>query len=315
MIKTAWRNFRQRTFPPSKDDIGWRYDTLMATLNAIRAEARASGPESPDSRPTAQAQRAAALATALHSSELSMDLWRRTGRYDDTRSLSRFDARVYSQNGEDGIIAEIFRRIGATNRVFAECAPGDGSENNTRYLLTQGWTGLWVEGDPKHAQAISRDFAKLLKEGKLRFQQERVTAQNVEALLERASLPAEFDLLSIDLDRNDYWVWQGIQRFRPRVVAIEYNAIFPPGCEWVVEYDPQAGWDGSSNCGASLTALELLGARKGYKLVACSLSGVNAFFVREDLVGNLFCDPSTAQNHYEPPRYYLTARKGGHPRR
>ena len=236
-------------------------------------------------------------------------------RYQDPKKLNRHEHKVFSQTGEDGIIAEIFCRIGVTNRVFAECAPGDGTENNTRYLLTQGWTGLWVEADPKHAQAIFRSFTKPIKGGKLHFQRERVTAQNIETLLERASLPADFDLLSIDLDRNDYWVWQSVQRYRPRVVAIEYNAIFPPGCEWVVDYDPQESWDGSSNCGASLTALELLGAKKGYKLAACSLSGVNAFFVREDLVGDLFCGPFTAQNHYEPPRYYLTARKGGHPRR
>ncbi len=235
-------------------------------------------------------------------------------RYQDPKKLNRYEHKVYSQTGEDGIIAEIFRRIGATNRVFAECAPGDGTENNTRFLMTQGWTGFWVEGDSKRAQAISQKFAKFIREGKLHFERELVTARNVESLFNKASLTADFDLLSIDLDRNDYWVWQGIQRYRPRVVTIEYNAIFPPGCEWVVEDDPQASWDGSSNCGASLSALELLGARKGYKLVACSLSGVNAFFVREDLVGDRFLEPFTAQNHYEPPRYYLTARKGGHPR-
>jgi hypothetical protein len=236
-------------------------------------------------------------------------------RYQDPKRLNRYEHQVFSQTGEDGIIAEIFRRIGSTHRIFAECAPGDGTENNTRFLLTQGWTGLWVEADPRHARAISRRFAKLIQEKKLHFRQELVTTQNIESLLNEASLLADFDLLSIDLDRNDYWVWQGIERYRPRVVTIEYNAIFPPGCEWVVEYDPRASWDGSSNYGASLTALELLGAKKGYKLVACGVSGVNAFFVREDLVGDLFCSPFTAQNHYEPPRYYLTARKGGHPRR
>ena len=224
-------------------------------------------------------------------------------RYQDPRKLNRYEHKVFSQTGEDGIIAEIFRRIGATNRVFAECAPGDGTENNTRYILTQGWSGLWVEGNTKRAEAISRSFAKPIKDGKLHFEREMVTSRNVESLLDKASLPADFDLVSIDLDLNDYWVWKGIQRYRPRVVTIEYNAIFPPGCEWVVEDDPHASWDGSSHCGASLSALERLGAQKGYKLVACSLSGVNAFFVRSDLVGDCFHPPFTAENHYEPPRY------------
>lgn len=235
-------------------------------------------------------------------------------RYQDPKRLSRYERRVFSQGGEDGIIAEIFRRIGAGNKVFLECAPGDGLECNTLYRLTEGWTGLWVESDPKHVRAIRQAFRKKLGDGALRLQSEHITAENIESILDGASLPPEFDMLSIDLDRNDYWVWSKISRYRPRAVVIEYNAIFPPGCRWVVEYDPQAVWDKTSNFGASLTALERLGAEKGYKLVGCTLAGTNAFFVRDDLVGSLFSDPFTAENHYEPPRYYLTLTRPGHRR-
>jgi hypothetical protein len=235
-------------------------------------------------------------------------------KYQDPKKLNRYEHKVFSQSGEDGIIAEIFRRIGTTNKVFVECAPGNGLESNTLYLMTLGWTGLWIEANPKHARAIRTAFAKPLKDGALSLQNQFATADNIESLLDKASVRADFDFLSIDIDRNDYWIWQKIRRYHPRVVAIEYNAIWPPGCNWVVEYNAQATWDGTSNCGASLTALEALGAEKGYQLVGCTLAGTNTFFVREELAADHFQRPFTANNHYEPPRYYLTQRKAGHNR-
>lgn len=235
-------------------------------------------------------------------------------RYSDPKRLNRWEHKVFSQAGEDGIIAEIFRRIGTTNRVFVELAPGDGLENNTRYLLSSGWSGLWIEANPGRVGEIVKNQSRAIEQGTLRLLHGFVTAENIESLFKKADVPEEFDLLSIDIDRNDYWAWKEIRRYQPRVVVIEYNAIFPPPCEWVVEYAPDAAWDGTSNCGASLAALGDLGASKGYKLVGCNLAGVNACFVRDDLAGENFCSPFTAENHYEPPRYYLTARRAGHPR-
>ena len=234
--------------------------------------------------------------------------------YGEQRKLNRWERKVFSQSGEDGIIAEIFRRIGSTHRTFVEFAAGDGIENNTAYLLHSGWTGFWIEAHDAYVNEILSNHSRKIEEGALRFRRAFVTAENIESLLEGADVPEEIDLLSIDIDRNDYWVWSKIARCRPRVVVIEYNAVLPPGFEWVVDYAPNATWDGTSNFGASLTALELLGVRKGYRLVGCDLTGVNAFFVRDDLVGELFCGPFTAENHYEPPRYYLTRRLVGHPR-
>jgi hypothetical protein len=250
--------------------------------------------------------------------EIAADLWTsellKRPKYQDRKNLNNFEHRVFSQSGEDGIIAEIFRRVGATNKVFVECAPGNGSENNTVYLLAQGWKGLWIEADRKHVRAVRQRLSTKLREGTIRLEEEFVTAENIEAILDRASLPADFDLLSLDIDRNDYWVWQKNQRYHPRVVVIEYNAIFPPECEWIIEYDPSATWDGTSNFGASLSALEVLGNQKGYKLVGCALAGTNAFFVRDDLVGDAFSSPFTAEKHWEPPRYYFAGRKSGHRR-
>ncbi|GHT83606.1 hypothetical protein FACS189467_9020 [Bacteroidia bacterium] len=141
-----------------------------------------------------------------------------------------------------------------------------------------------------------------------------ITAENIENLFREVNVPSEFDLLSIDIDRNDYYVWDAIKSYNPRVVVIEYNSIFRPGCEFVVPYDATAMWDGTSYCGASIESLYKLGLKKGYKLVACGFSGVNAFFVREDLIENKFESPFTPKNHFEPPRYFLYT-KNGHSRK
>ncbi len=234
-------------------------------------------------------------------------------RYSDPKRLNHFEARVYSQGGEDGILREIFNRIGVTNRFFVEFGSADGQENNTVFLLRSGWSGLWMDGAQNLVDRAKNKFAPEIQARRLTVLSAFITAENIEHLFSQGGVPAEFDLLSIDIDRNDYWVWSKIERYRPRVVVVEYNSIFPPGVEWVVQYDPQAWWDQTSHFGASVTALEKLGRKKGYLLVGCNLGGLNAFFVREDLAGNHFRGPFTAENHYEPFRP-LQSRHYGHPR-
>ena len=236
-------------------------------------------------------------------------------RYQDPKRLNRHEARMYSQAGEDGMIAEIFRRIGVTNKVFVEFGSGDGHENNTVFLLCHDWTGLWIDADRKAVNTVRKNFAADIQSRRLIILEAIVAAENIENLLARANVPLEFDLLSIDIDRNDYWVWRKIERYRPRTVVVEYNEKFPPGIEWVIEYDANAFWDGTDQFGASLTAFEILGRRKGYVLVGCTLGGVNAFFVRQDLIGDRFSEPYTALNHYEPSNYDLRERPLEHPKR
>jgi hypothetical protein len=95
--------------------------------------------------------------------------------------------------------------------------------------------------------------------------------------------------------------------------VIEYNATLAPPLALVVPYAPTRLWDGSNYFGASLEALVRLGRAKGYRIVGCTLSGINAFFVREDLCGDHFLEPATAEEHYEPARYYLASLSAGHP--
>ncbi len=234
-------------------------------------------------------------------------------RYSDPKRLHRFEHQVFSQNGEDGVIAEIFRRIGMTDRYFLEIGVGDGLENNTTFLLSQGWKGCWADGDGSAMAKIWKTFWRPLAKGDLVLRQALVSAENIAGILAELNVPTEFDLFSLDIDRNTYFVWRALKHLRPRVVVMEYNSTFPPDVEWTVEYDPNRIYNCTAYMGASLKAYEKLGAELGYALVGCELGGINAFFVRRDLCGDRFAEPFTAENHYEPPRYFLL-RRDGHPR-
>jgi hypothetical protein len=233
-------------------------------------------------------------------------------RHANPKRLLRYGFKVYSQSDEDGIIQEIFRRIGTTNRVFVEFGVESGIECNSVKLLIDGWRGLWLDGGQQNIAQIHTRFRTFIENHNLAALQAFITAENINSLIEQGGVSGEIDLLSIDIDRNDYWVWKAINLIQPRVVAIEYNATLHPPLSLVVPYEPNGTWDGSNYFGASLEALVRLGRTKGYQLVGCNISGTNAFFVRNELVGDLFIDPPTAEEHYEPPRYYFVLLKAGH---
>ena len=235
-----------------------------------------------------------------------------TPRYADPKRLVRHGFKVYSQADEDGIIQEIFKRIGAANRSFIEFGVETGIECNSVKLLVEGWSGLWIEAFAPSAAEIRNRFGTFLADGKLRLSQNLITAENINAVFESCGMTGEVDLLSIDIDGNDYWVWKAIEVINPRLVVIEYNATLRPPMALVVPYRAEARWDGSNHYGASLEALVRLAAAKNYRLVGCSIAGVNAFFVRADLTGDKFLAPATAQEHYEPPRHYFHMLPSGH---
>lgn len=232
-------------------------------------------------------------------------------RFADHRSLNRFEHQVFSQNGEDGIIAEILRRIGVDRSgLFVEIGVGTGLENNTGYLLAQGWKGIWIEGDTRHVSQIRRALDPLIKTKALTVVEAFVTRENVLEHVRSARQPDDIDVLSIDVDQNTFWIWDGLRALSPKVVVVEYNATWPAAVDWAIKYDPQARWDGSFAFGASLAAFARLGKELQYCLVACDLAGINAFFVRSDLVGDRFVGPFDAATHYQPPDYLLIPSQG-----
>mgnify|MGYP003394411671 CR=1 FL=1 len=235
-------------------------------------------------------------------------------KYQDTRSLARYRAQVCSQNGEDGIIAEIFRRIGNGNRTFVEIGVGDGDENNTRFLLESGWRGIWWEASESNCTTIRDTYRDELASARLSLIQGMVTTKNAADEIVAAGCAMEFDLLSIDIDMNTSHVWRALKDFKPRVAVIEYNPAFGPVVDWEVEYDSLAVWPGDNRFGASLSRMEKIAHGLGYSLVGCELTGINAFFVRSDLVHcGLFQGPFTAAHHFEPPRFAWLSASMGHP--
>jgi hypothetical protein len=236
-----------------------------------------------------------------------------TPRYSDPKRLVRYGYKVYSQNDEDGIIAEIFRRIGTTNRAFVEFGAETGLENNTLKLLLEDWRGLWIEGSKTFVKQIRHKFANVVQDSRLQVAHGLVDRDNVNDLI-APFYSGEVDLLSIDIDGNDIYVFESLKAIRPRVVVIEYNGKFPPPLSIAQAYNPRHQWRGSDYMGSSLAAVAHVAERKGYALVGCNITGVNAFFVRHDLVGDHFLAPYTAVQHYEPARYFLSGTfQSGHP--
>ena len=204
----------------------------------------------------------------------------------DPKRLEHFGFKVYSQSDEDGIITEIFRRIGTANRVFVELGAETGMENNSRLLLEQGWSGLWIEGVPDYGGAIRWQYRDELAEGRLKFIEQYVDRDNINDLIRSVEISGEIDFLSIDIDGNDYHVFEAIKVICPRVVCLKHNHCYPPPAHWVMPYNPAYRWHaGKTDFGASICALHRLARRKGYELVGCGLYSANGFYVRSDLIG------------------------------
>ena len=217
--------------------------------------------------------------------------------------IEKYGYKVYSQNDEDGIISEIFKRVGTTNKKFIEFGVQGGIESNGHYLLLKGWSGLWIECDDESYKLICTNFDSVIKSGRLIVKKSFITRDNVNDIFRSANYCGEIDLLSIDVDGNDYHIMDSIEVLNARVIIIEYNAKIPPECEWVMPYNEEHYWDGGDKHGASLASMVKLFKKKGYILVGTNISGVNAFFVRCDLAEGKFAKDSSAENLYNPPRY------------
>jgi len=200
-------------------------------------------------------------------------------------ALRRAELRVHSQNGEDGVLAWLLERIGVGSREVVEFGVGDGSECCAANLvLTFGWSAVLLEASEADAAAAASRYAALAG-GRVRVEHALVEPHNVNELL-RGKVAPVFDVLSVDIDGNDYWVLKALDAVRPRVVVVEYNASFGPERSVTIPYT--AGFDryrahpSGYYHGASVAALARLGERKGYVLAGCDSRGVNAFLVDAD---------------------------------
>ena len=178
------------------------------------------------------------------------------------------------------MLQAILHRTGVGPGAFVEIGAGSGREANFVFLAdVLGFRGVAIEAEPASYESLA---AKYATNPRVTTLNERVGEDNVDALVAAHVDGEDLSVLSIDIDGTDWWVWRALTCVRPRVVVIEYNAALGQERALTVPRDHPAPWDATDYHGASLPALELLAAARGYRLVHTDLSGVNAFFVRED---------------------------------
>lgn len=216
--------------------------------------------------------------------------------------IQSHEFKVFSQWGEDGILQWIVDHIEIRNKTFIEFGVEDFRESNCRYLMmSRGWSGFVIDGSERNVEEIRRAhwYWRYNLEARSAF----VTRENVEELLSESGFDADLGVLSVDIDGMDYHVLERIERFRPRVIVAEYNALFGDVRPITVPYDPSfiRGRAHYTHLyfGASLAALTHLASAKGYALVGTNSSGVNAFFIRRDLMQDPF-EELSAEEAYTP---------------
>jgi hypothetical protein len=176
------------------------------------------------------------------------------------------------------VIEKIFEIIEPGPRCCVEFGAHDGINNSNmrNRVINHGWSSFQIEGIPVRAAALAKNYAKYPNAKTLHSW---VWPGNIEILFEENEVPKDLDLLVIDIDSNDYYVWRAIRDFRPKVVMIEVNSSFPPPELMVIDSHPMNYWGGTSYAGASLQSLYNLAKRKGYELIYTMSSGPNAIFV------------------------------------
>jgi hypothetical protein len=224
--------------------------------------------------------------------------------------------KVFSQSGDDGYLAVLADRVGLGPRRFVEFGFAPVQNNLLAFAMYHRAAGLFMDGSARHCRIAGR-MLRYLRGSDIKVRHAWITKDNVDALIAENIGAGEIDVLSIDVDGNDYWLWQAIVSVQPRIVVMEYNAGFGAERAVTVVYDaafdrgkkqspdtPHYEYVRKLYHGASLAALEKLGRAKGYSLICCEETGVNAFFVRSDLLGNSLT-ARTARDCFRPHRRRL----------
>lgn len=237
-------------------------------------------------------------------------------------SFHDVEFRNFSQNGEDGILHYIFSLIGTTDRRVVEMCAGSGIQcNATNLIINHGWQGYLFDGNENNV-ATGNAFFRACSDTFIAppvFQQAWITAENVNQLLSEQEVSGEIDLLSLDLDGVDYWIWKALDIINPRVVVLEFQGALGANVSCTIPNDPEfradfAGQIGPMYCGASLAAFAKLSNAKGYRLIGVNSYHFNAFFVRRGIAEDLLievavssCFPgSTSENHVQAVEWLIS---------
>ena len=205
-------------------------------------------------------------------------------------SLRDVEFKVFSQFGDDGIIQYLIHRLAPLPDSFVEFGVENYRESNTRFLLlNNNWRGAVLDGNQGCVDQIKQD--KCYWRHTLTAKYAWITRDNINDLIRDAGYRGEIGLLSIDVDGNDYWIWEKLDVIDPVITIVEYNSIFGSDLAVTIPYDSnfdrhRAHYSGQF-WGASLSALAMLAKQKGYSLIGCNSAGNNAYFVRTNRVDNL----------------------------
>jgi len=224
------------------------------------------------------------------------------------QSVALYGRKVYSQTDEDGIIEEIFNRI-PNNKTFLEIGIQTGIECNTHYLLLKGWKGVWIEGSKTYCDVMEKALGGASFPDKLAVVNSFIDKENIIGIFKEAHSflkTKELDFFSLDIDGNDFYIMENLLNngFTPKVVCVEYNAKFPPPLKMKIAYNQNNIWDYTDYMGCSLQDYIELFTKNDYTLICCNITGINAFFVRNEYA-SLF-GLYAPEKFYQPYRFYLS---------
>ncbi|AFJ43994.1 hypothetical protein CHQ84_08690 [Francisella noatunensis subsp. orientalis] len=205
----------------------------------------------------------------------------------NSKDIGDNEFKVFSQWGEDGVIRFLIDNIDIKEKTFIEFGVKNYTESNTRFLLqNNNWRGLVIDGSEENISNIKND--SIYWKHNIKAECTFITKDNINQLITKNGIHGEIGILSVDIDGNDYWIWEAIDCISPGIVICEYNSHFGDTYKVSVPYDAKfvRNTKHYSNIyyGASISALDFLAKKKGYSLIGSNLAGNNVFFVRDDLV-------------------------------
>lgn len=230
----------------------------------------------------------------------------------EIKSLQDVEFKVFSQFGDDGIIQYLVHKLEIKNKTFIEFGVSNYLESNTRFLLLKdNWSGLIIDGSDYNINFIKK--CDLYWRHNLVAISSFITRDNINDIISKNGYEGEIGILHVDLDGNDYWIWEKINVVDPILVIVEYNSVFGPIRNISIPYNndffrTKAHYS-NLYWGASLGALCSLADKKGYYFVGSNSAGNNAYFVRKDRIGNF--KHLSASEGYVESKYRESRDKNG----
>ncbi len=218
------------------------------------------------------------------------------------KQLEQAESRVFSQHGEDGILESLLQAIPTPHKFVVEFGAYDGEQmsNSRNLILHHHWSAFLIEASSKQYQRLQQRYCD---NPRVKTLQSFITADNINQLFTTAGVPLDFEVLSIDVDSIDYYLWEALTQFEPKIVIIEYNSSITPDIHYVVPQTDAFRLSGTSDEGASMRALYELGKRKGYTLIYSELYGANLFFLHNSCLRYVECSELSPTELYQPPQF------------